>query len=427
MTAPSQTFHPGLEYARQLDTLDELAAFRAEFVIDDPDLIYLDGNSLGRLPKASLACLQTAAREQWGERLIRGWGEGWYDAPRRLGDQLAVLLGAAPGQIVVGDSTTVNFFKLVMAALEFQGQRSTIVSDELNFPTDLYTLQNCIRLLGGRHSLKVLTSPDGIHADEQAIFDSMDASTALITFSTPTFKSGFLYDVPAITAAAHRAGALVLWDFSHGGGSIPIELDAWGVDFAVGCTYKYLNGGPGSPAWLYVRKDLQQKVLSPIGGWWAHRSPFTFDLDFTPAEGISRFLAGTPSVLSLLMVEPALEIALRAGMPAIRQKSVVLTNYMTDLVDHTLAPLGFSLGSPRDPQRRGSHISIRHADAYRINLALIHEMKVIPDFREPNNLRLGLTPLYTTFEEVWEAVQRIVAVVTEKRHEKYSQQRSSVT
>ena len=199
------------------------------------------------------------------------------------------------------------------------------------------------------------------------------------------------------------------------------------MDFAVGCTYKYLNGGPGSPAWLYVRQDLQERVLSPIGGWWAHRAPFAFDLDFAPAPGIARFLSGTLPMLSLLLVEPALEIALRAGMPAIRSKSIALTNYLIELADYSLAPLGFSLGSPRDAQRRGSHVSIRHAEAYRINRALIEEMNVIPDFREPDNLRLGLAPLYTSFEDVWQAVQRIAAVVNEERHLKYSQQRSAVT
>jgi kynureninase len=220
---------------------------------------------------------------------------------------------------------------------------------------------------------------------------------------------------------------LVLWDLSHSAGAVPVELDHWGVDFAVGCTYKYLNGGPGSPAFLYVRRDLQEEALSPIWGWFGQRSPFAFDLEYEPTAGVKRFLTGTPPILSLLALEPALDISLEAGIERIRDKSVRLTSYLVYLVDTLLTPLGFTLGSPRDPARRGSHVSIKHREGYRVNQALIREMGVLPDFREPDNVRLGLTPLYTTFSEVWEMVARIRQVMEEKRYRKYSAERRAVT
>ena len=241
------------------------------------------------------------------------------------------------------------------------------------------------------------------------------------------FKSGYLYDMRAITDLAHRKGALVLWDLSHSVGSVPVELDACNVDLAIGCTYKYLNGGPGSPAFLYVNKKIQEKLTSPIWGWWGQNKPFDFGLDFQPAPGVNRFLVGTQPMTSLLMMESALEPTLEAGMDSIRRKSVALTGYLIALADEILAPLGFRLGSPRDADRRGSHVSLRHADAYRINRALIEEMNVIPDFRAPDNIRLGLAPLYTTFTEVWDMIDRTRRVIVEKRHEKYPQTRLTVT
>ncbi|MFN2184902.1 MAG: aminotransferase class V-fold PLP-dependent enzyme, partial [Anaerolineae bacterium] len=234
-------------------------------------------------------------------------------------------------------------------------------------------------------------------------------------------------DAAAVTEKARRAGALVLWDLSHSVGVVPIDLDGWGADLAVGCTYKYLNGGPGAPAFLYVSRDLQERARSPIWGWFGQRAPFAFDLDYEPAAGVSRFLAGTPPVLSLVALEPALELILEAGIEQIRHKSVRLTSYLIYLVDAVLAPLGFRLGTPRDAARRGSHVSVRHAEGYRIGQALIEEMQVLPDFREPDNIRLGLAPLYTSFAEVWEAVDRMRRVVTEERYRNYSHERHQVT
>ncbi len=421
------SFESGPAFARRLDAEDELASFREAFIFAEPDLIYLDGNSLGRLPHRTVVRVQKAVEEEWGGELIRGWNAGWYEAPARLGEKIAQLVGARPGQVVVCDSTSVNLFKLTMAALAMRPGQDGIVSDALNFPSDLYILQGCIRLLGNRHHLHMAPSADGITVDQQALFDAIDERTALVTLSHVTFKSSFLYDAAAITKRAHQVGALVLWDLSHSVGAVPVELDRWGVDLAVGCTYKYINGGPGAPAFLYVRSDLQEEAISPIWGWFGQRSPFDFDLEYKPAEGIKRFLVGTPPIISLLGMESALDLVLDAGINRIRRKSVRLTSYLVYLVDTVLGPFGFVLGSPRDPARRGSHVSIRHPEGYRINRALIEEMRVLPDFREPDNIRLDLAPLYTSFAEVWEAVDRIRRVVEEERYLWYPAKRLPVT
>jgi len=423
----SGSYKQGLEYARWLDAEDELAQFREEFVLAEPDLIYLDGNSLGRLPKKTAERLGATVANEWGRDLIRGWNAGWYDAPSRIGDRIGRLVGAGNGQVVVSDSTSVNLFKLVMAALSLQPGRERIVSDVLNFPSDLYVLQGSIHLLGNRHRLHLVPSGDEITVDQPALLRAIDERTALVALSHVTFKSGFLHDAAAVTERAREVGALVLWDLSHSVGVVPIDLDAWGVDLAVGCCYKYLNGGPGAPAFLYLRREWQERASSPIWGWFGQRAPFGFDLDYEPTEGVSRFLVGTPPVLSLMALEPALELTLEAGIERIRQKSVSLTSYLVYLVDTVLAPLGFRLGSPRNAARRGSHVSIRHPEGYRINRTLIEEMQVLPDFREPDNIRLGLAPLYTSFSEVWEAVDRVRRVVTEERYQQYRRDRLHVT
>ena len=420
-------FQPGVDFARRLDEEDALAPFRAAFVAADAGLIYLDGNSLGRLPVKTMERVRATVEEEWGQGLVRSWNAGWFQATAHLGDKIGQLIGAGPGQVLVSDSTSVNLFKLVMASLALRPERDWIVSDVLNFPTDLYVLQSCVRMLGGRHRLHLVPSPDGMTADQPALFAALDKRTALLTLSHVAFKSGYLYDAVAVTKRAHRAGALVLWDLSHSAGVVPIELDRWGVDLAVGCTYKYLNGGPGAPAFLYVRRELQETALSPIWGWFGRRSPFSFDLHYEQAEGVTRFLVGSPPILSLQAIEPAIDLILEAGMDRIRSKSVQLTSYLVYLVDTILAPLGFTLGSPRDPARRGSHVSIRHPEGYRINRALIEEMAVLPDFREPDNIRLGLSPLYTSFADVWAAVDRIRQVVEEERHRHYPLERLPVT
>jgi kynureninase len=430
-------FQASHSFALDLDSRDPLASFRERFVIADPDLIYLDGNSLGRLPKAAADRLCLAVEEEWGRSLVRGWNKGWWESPLRVGEKIAGLVGAASGQVIVSDTVSIDLFKLTAAALAFQPQRRRIVTDTLNFPSDLYILQGCINMLapskgegrgGSPYEIIRIGSQDGdITPDLAALEAAMDENTALVTLSHVLFKSGYLYDMAAITDMAHRKGALVLWDLSHSVGALPIALDACHADLAVGCTYKYLNGGPGSQAFLYVRKDLQEKLSSPIWGWWGQKTPFAFDLDYLPAEGMARFLAGSQPILSLLVMEAALDPTLEAGMDRIREKSVRLTEYLISLFDHSLASLGFTLGTPRTSDRRGSHVSLRHPEGYRINRALIEEMNVIPDFRAPDNIRLGLAPLYTCFVEVWEGVDRIRRVVEEKRYENYPRQKLTVT
>ena len=422
------SFSTAREFAQQLDTHDRLAAIRNEFVIHDPNLIYLDGNSLGLLPKAAQAKARQVVEEQWGVDLIRGWNKGWWDSPARVGDKIGQLIGAAAGQVLVNDTVSLNLFKLAAAALTLQPSKTRIITDTFNFPSDLYILQGIRQTFGGRHEIiSIGASDNDITPDLAALETAIDENTALVTLSHVTFKSGYLYDMQRISELAHKKGALVLWDLSHSVGALPIHLDSCNADLAIGCTYKYLNGGPGAPAFLYVNKSIQEKLSSPIWGWWGQNNPFDFSLNYQPARGAERFLVGTQPILSLLTMEAALEPTLQAGMDSIREKSILMTGYASFLTESWLAPFGFSLGSPPDPAKRGSHISIRHADGYRINRALIEEMNVIPDFREPDNIRLGFAPLYTSFTDVWEGFERIKRVMEEKRHEKYSKQKLTVT
>jgi kynureninase len=421
-------FSPAREFAAELDQQDLLASHREQFIVNDPNLIYLDGNSLGRLPHLVIDRMKKAVEEEWGTDLIRGWNKGWWDSPARVGDKIASLLGAAEGQVVVGDQTSINLFKLATAALTLQPQKKRIITDTFNFPSDLYILQGIVHLLGNQHQIICIGASDNdVTPDLAALEVALNEDTALVTLSHVTFKSGYLYDMERITELAHRKGALVVWDLSHSAGAVPVELDKANADFAIGCTYKYLNGGPGAPAFLYVNKRIQNEVTSPIWGWWGQKDPFEFDLNYQPAPGVQRFLAGTAPMLSTLAMEEALTPMLEAGMDALRAKSILMTDYACFLNDELLAPFGFSLGSPRDSARRGSHISIRHEEGYRINRAMIEEMNVIPDFRAPDNIRLGFAPLYISFMDVWEGFERIRRVAEEKRYEKYPKQKLVVT
>lgn len=423
------TTHPDLP--ARLDASDELAHFRDRFIIEDGNLIYLDGNSLGRLPRTVPALLGKAAAEQWGERLIRAWNEGWIDLPVRLGDKIAGLIGAQPGEVLVCDSTSVNLFKLAAAALQLRPGRSKIVSDELNFPSDLYIFQGLIQLLGGEHRLALIPSTNGIStslADAAAVIDS---DAALVSLSQVVFKSAFLYDVRKVTRLAHEAGALALWDLSHAAGAVPVRLNEWEVDLAVGCTYKYLNGGPGAPAFLYVREELQERLMTPLWGWLGAAQPFDFDLGFNPAPGLRRFQVGTPPVLAMQAIEPGLDLLLEAGIERLRAKSVRQAEYLVYLAEQWLYPLGFSLGSPLEAEQRGSHISLRHAEAYRINRAMIEavppQVRVIPDFRAPDNIRLGIAPLYTSYADIYRGMRRIKEIVELGEHLAFSVTRKTVT
>lgn len=420
-----------IRIARDLDAQDELASFREEFVIADPSLIYLDGNSLGRLPKRTVIFMRNAIEAEWGKRLIRVWNDGWINTPTELGAKIAGLVGAQADEILVTEATSINLFKLALAALQARPNRTRIVSDVLNFPSDLYVLQGIVNLLGKNHHLTLIPCEDGITISPEAVDAAIDKQTALVCLTHVAFKSAFMYDMARVTEQAHAVGALTLWDLSHSVGAVPVALNSCNVDLAVGCTYKYLNGGPGSPAFLYVRRDLQEQLSQPMWGWFAAKNPFSFELDFSPASDISRYRVGTAPMLSMKALEPSIDILLEAGMNRLREKSVRQTEYLIFLAEQWLIPPGFTLGSPRQAEIRGSHVSLRHPESYRINRALIESpppaVRVIPDFWAPDNIRLGVTPLYTTFVEIHQALDRMRSIVEQRIYEQYSDERLTVT
>jgi kynureninase len=393
--APTATADPAA-----LDAADPLAPFRRRFVIPDPDLVYFDGNSLGRPPLAALERLARVAAEEWAGELIRGW-DHWLDGPRRVGDLLGTgLLGARPDEVVICDSTTVDFYRLASAALDARPGRRFIVTDRANFPTDRYVLEGLAR---DRDREIAWLDPDPIDgptaAEVAEVLAEHDGDVALVTLSHVNYRSAAIADLAGITALAHGAGALVLWDLSHSAGSVPVDLAEHDVDLAVGCTYKYLNGGPGGPAWLYVRRDLQAELRNPIQGWFGQADQFEMGQGFRPRPGIGGWLTGTPGVLGLAAAEEGIRVSVEAGVAAIRAKGIAVTEYAIALHDAWLAPLGFTLGSPREAARRGSHVAIRRADARELTRRLI-EAGVLPDFRAPDSIRLGLSPLTTSFSDV---------------------------
>jgi kynureninase len=387
--------------AAALDAADSIGHYRDLFIgSDDPAVVaYLDGNSLGRPLKASTERIARFVTESWGGRLIRGWDEEWMALPLRIGDALGeAALGAASGQTFVGDSTTVILYKLIRAAIDARPGRSEIVVDTDNFPTDRYLLQGIAAERG--MTLRWIESDTAAGVTPDQVAAVVGPQTALVVLSQVAYRSGFLADVPAITGIAHEAGALVLWDLCHSAGAVDIQLDAWGVDFAAGCSYKYLNGGPGAPAFGYVRAELQQSVQQPIWGWLGSDEPFQMGPDYVPADGIRRFISGTPAVIGMLAMQDMIALVAEAGMDAIRAKSIALTEFAIELTDAMLAEHGVTIATPRDSARRGSHITLRH-DGFRSITPALWDQGVIPDFRAPNGLRIGLSPLSTNFTELF--------------------------
>lgn len=414
--------------AIELDKNDELAHFRNQFEIGEE--IYLDGNSLGRLPKKTLELSTNLIQNQWGKRLIRSWNEHWMELPNKVSAKIAQIMGARPDEIFVGDSTSINFYKLAFATLNFQNEKTKIVTDSLNFPTDIYVLQGLIEQHFKNHSLTIIKSDDEMSISEEAIEQNLDENTALLTLSHVVFKSAYKYNLQKVNDLAHKKGALVLWDLSHSAGAVPVNLNESGADMAVGCTYKYLNGGPGAPAFLYVRKELQEKLTNPIWAWFSHQKPFDFTLDYTSKNDIQRFATGTPSVLSLAAIEAGLDIMIEAGIQNLREKSITQSSFLIELVQNLLEPLGFTIASPLEADARGSHISIQHREGYKINRAMIEPVdgspSIIPDFRPPNNIRLGIAPLYNTFEEIFLTVVRIKKIVETKEYERFEDEKLTV-
>jgi kynureninase len=402
--------------AQALDAADPLAPFVTESIVTEPDLLYFDGNSLGRLTQGARRRLVQVVDGEWAGGLVRSW-EAWIDLPTQVGDALARhLLGAGPGEVIVGDATTVNLYKAASAAIAARPGAGAVVTDDDNFPTDRYVLEG----LAAQHGLEYREVPsDPIDGpDAYAIGAALDGA-ALLSLSHVAYGSGALADMAALTALAHQHGALVLWDLSHSVGSVPVQLAATGADLAVGCTYKYVNGGPGAPAFTYVRRDLQSKLRQPIWGWFGQRDQFAMGPGYRPVDGIGSWLTGSPAVLGLACVDAGVAMLADAGIERLRAKGMALTSMIVDLAEAWLVPLGFTLASPRDPQRRGSHVALAHPDAWRISQALIDVTGVVPDFRTPDRIRLGPAPIATRFVDAWDALDRLRHLVETGAHERH--------
>jgi kynureninase len=391
-----------LDRCKALDAADPLAPFRERFALPE-GVIYLDGNSLGALPKAASGRVAQVVGEEWGQSLIRGWTmHRWIDLPRRVGDKIGRLIGAAPGEVLAADSTSVNLFKLMAAALRLKPERRVILSERSNFPTDLYIAEGLIELTGGRHELRL------VEGDE--IADAIDGDTALVSVTHVNYRTGAMHDMADVTARAQQAGALILWDLAHSAGAVPVDMNGCGADFAVGCGYKYLNGGPGAPAFLFAAHRHHAALLPALSGWMGHAAPFAFEPGYRPADGLERMLAGTPAVIGLTALEAGVDLMLEADGATLRSKSLALGRLFVELMEQRCGRHGFRLASPTDESSRGSQICFAHEHGYPIMQALIAR-GVIGDFRAPDILRFGFAPLYVRHADIWHAVDHLSAVM----------------
>jgi len=392
-----------------LDDADPLAPLRDRFVGTDSRLVYLDGNSLGRPLTVTAERLGMFVEDEWGDRLIRGWDEGWFELPLTLGDDIGrVCIGAAPGQVAVGDSTTVLLYKLMRTAIAARPGRTEIVIDRDNFPTDRYLAMGVAAECG--LTIRWLDVDTTSGATVEQVAEAVGEQTALVALSHVSYRSAWIADAPAITRVAHEAGALVLWDLCHSVGSVPAELDAWEVDLAAGCTYKYLNGGPGSPAFCYVAERHLDTFTQPIQGWMGNTDPFLMGPDYVPVQGIRRFLSGTPAVIGMLAIQDMVALIDEAGIDAVRKKSEQLTSYAVELADEHLSPYGVTVASPRDPARRGGHVTVHHPEMQEV-VTTLWKRDVIPDYRDPGGLRIGLSPLSTSYDELERGIDSIRQVL----------------
>ena len=396
--------------AKDLDSADQLAGFRSQFVIEDPSLIYLDGNSLGRLPKKTKELAQEIVSEQWGTRLIRSWNERWLEDTVRIGDKVGSVVGAKQGEVVLADSTTVCLFKAAVSALLSNPTRSVILTDDQNFPSDIQALKAAASAVSRDHKVVVIES-NGVEAPVEELLEAIDETVALVSLSQVSYRSGWCWDLSMISQEAHNVGAKVLWDLSHSVGVVPIDLRKDEIDLAIGCTYKYLNGGPGAPAFIYISENCHD-LINPIAGWYGSRDPFGFDPDSQPQNDNRRFLTGTPPLVSTLLIEPGVDLVIEAGIQNIRSKSVALSERFLFKAEKELLPLGFSVASPVEYKNRGSHLSFSHNSAMAIGQALINEQATIADVRPPDLVRFGFAPLYTTFGEIEESIERTKDVIS---------------
>ena len=417
-------------YALELDKNDPLANYRSKFVITDPNLCYLDGNSLGRLPHATVKAVGDYLSQEWGNEVVTGWSH-WIDEAQVAGDLLGrAVLGAGTGQVLVCDTTSVNFYQLCLAAINARPGRKTIITDAANFPTDRYILDGIAKSHG--LNLIIIDNEDPTVTENELITAEllekyMTEDVALVTFQVIQYRSGARTDIKSITDLARNYGALVVWDASHAAGAIEVNFDANGVDLAVGCTYKYGNAGPGSPAWLYVNKKIQNELQTPIQGWFANEDQFGMGAEFVKADGIRGFQIASPSIIGIRGVQVSYAMIEEAGINVIASKAAIGTQMMIDLFDEWLAPLGYALLTSRNPQERGGHIAIGHPDAARICVALRKFANVIPDYRTPNSVRLAISPLATSYVEVWDGLQRIKALTETRQYEKITDMGSRVT
>jgi len=396
--------------ALALDHADALAPLRSQFALPD-GVIYLDGNSLGAAPAASAARAQTVIRDEWARDLIGSWNSaGWFALPKRLGNQIAPLIGAGADEVVVTDTISINLFKLLSAALRVQAARDparrVIVSERANFPTDLYIAQGLIEQLDRGYTLRLVDSPE-------ELLEAIDEHTAVTMITHVNYRTGYMHDMAALTRLSHERGALALWDLAHSAGAVPVDLNGAQADYAVGCTYKYLNAGPGAPAFLWVAPQHRDTFAQPLSGWWGHRAPFAMHPEYQPEQGIGRFLCGTQPMISMALVECGLDIFAQTDMAAIRRKSLALTDLFIALLEQRCAAFPLQIVTPREHAQRGSHVSVEHPDGYQVMQALIAR-GVIGDYREPRVLRFGFTPLYTRFVDVWDAVELLHEILVKE-------------
>jgi kynureninase len=418
------------EYALELDRNDPLAHFKSQFVIGDPDMCYLDGNSLGRLPKATITAINDFMTKEWGPEVVTGWSH-WVDEAQPTGDLLGeAALGAAAGQVLVCDTTSVNFYQLCLAAIHARPGRKTIITDAANFPTDRYILDGIAKQFG--LNLVIIDNEDPAIATHERITTDVLApylndDVALVTLEVIQYRSGARTDLKSITDQVRAIGGLVVWDASHAVGAIELNLDANGVDLCVGCTYKYGNSGPGSPAWLYVSKRVQKELQVPIQGWFAQDAQFEMGPVFERSQTIRGFQIASPSLMGIRCVQTAFSMIKEAGIDAIAHKAAVGTQMMIELYDEWLAPLGIKLNTSRDPKERGGHISLVHPDAAQICVALRTMTNVIPDYRTPNSIRLAISPLPTSYVEIWDGFARMRDLVASGRYKEVKEGGSRVT
>lgn len=418
------------EFALELDRNDPLAHFKSQFVVSDPQMCYLDGNSLGRLPKATVTAINSFMVDEWGPEVVTGWGH-WVDEAQPTGDLLgAAALGAGPGQVLVCDTTSINFYQLCLAAINARPGRKTIITDAANFPTDRYILDGIAKQLG--LNLVIINNEDSAIATHERITTEVLApylndDVALVTLEVIQYRSGARTDIKSITDQVRAIGGLVVWDASHAVGAIELNLDANGVDLCVGCTYKYGNSGPGSPAWLYVSTKIQDQLQVPIQGWFAQGAQFEMGPRFEKAEGIRGFQIASPSLMGIRCVQTAFSMIQEAGIDAIAKKAAIGTQMMIDLFDAWLAPLGLELNTSRLSQERGGHISLVHPDAAQICIALRQISNVIPDYRTPNSIRLAISPLPTSYVEIWDGFERMRDLVASGRYKEVEEGGSRVT